>query len=62
MKNKELKAMSEEKLVGELKNSRLELMKLKTKKKLGTAEKPSLVKNAKRRVARVLTFLNQKVK
>ena len=54
--------MSEEKLVGELKNSRLELMKLKTKKKLGTAEKPSLVKNAKRRVARVLTFLNQKVK
>ncbi|MBR9680320.1 MAG: 50S ribosomal protein L29 [Candidatus Altiarchaeota archaeon] len=61
MKNKELKAMSKGKLVDELKNSRLELMKIKTKKKLGTAEKPSMVKNAKKRVAKVLTFLNQKV-
>ncbi|MBR9689482.1 MAG: 50S ribosomal protein L29 [Candidatus Altiarchaeota archaeon] len=62
MKTKELKAMSQEKLVGELKNSRLELMKLKTKKALGTAEKPTMVRNARKRVARILTFLNQKVK
>jgi len=62
VKNKELKAMSKEKLVDELKDSRMELMKLKAKKNLGTAEKPSLVKNAKKRVARALTFLKQKVK
>lgn len=62
MKNKELKAMSKEKLVDELKDSRIELMKLKAKKSLGTVEKPSLVRNAKKRVARALTFLKQKVK
>lgn len=57
MKAKELRAMPEEKLVEELKNSRIEVMKLKSKRALGTIEKPTLVKNAKRRVARILTAL-----
>ncbi len=60
MKIKELRAMSREKLVKELEDARLELMKLEAKKSLGTLEKPKMVGNARRRVARVLTLLNEK--
>lgn len=60
MKANELRAMSPEKLREELENSRLELMKLQAKKALGTAEKPTEVRNARKRVARILTVLNEK--
>lgn len=51
--------MSREKLEGELANARLELMKLKAKKALGTVEKPTMVRNARRRVAQILTLLRE---
>lgn len=49
--------MTREKLEGELQNARLELMKLKAKKALGTVEKPTMVKNARRRVAQIITIM-----
>ena len=51
--------MSRDKMAGELKNARLELMKLKAKKALGTVEKPTMVKNARRRVAQILTIMKE---
>lgn len=60
MKTKELRALSHEKLEGELANARLELMKAGGKKALRTAEKPTLVGNLKKYVAKILTVLNEK--
>ena len=54
--------MSREKLSSELENARLELMKLKAKKALGTVEKPTMVRNARRRVAQVLTVMKEPAK
>jgi len=60
VKTKELRALSQDKLKTELKNSRLELMKFKGKRALGTVEKPTLVRTARKNVARILTILNEK--
>jgi len=49
--------MPEDKLVKELEDARIDVMKLKSKRALGTIEKPTLVRNAKRKVARILTVL-----
>jgi large subunit ribosomal protein L29 len=59
VRTKELRALSREKLAGELENARLELMKLKAKKALGTVEKPTLVRNARKNVARILTVMRE---
>jgi ribosomal protein L29 len=59
VRTKELRAMSRDKLAGELKNARLELMKLKAKKALGTVEKPTMVRNARRKVAQLLTIMKE---
>ena len=54
--------MKEEDLVKKLREARLELMKLRHKKVLGTLDKPANLKNTKRLIARILTVLNEKQK
>ena len=62
VKVRELRALSDEKLIEKLREARLELMKLKAKKGLRTLEKPASIRNTKKLVARILTLLNERVK
>ena len=62
MKVKELREMEEKELVEKLRDARLELMKLKHRKKLGTLDKPAGLRNTRRLIARILTLLNEKRK
>jgi len=57
---KELRELSDEELLKKLKEARLELMKLRHKKALGTLDKPASIKNTKRLIARILTLLNER--
>ena len=45
-----------------LREARLELMKLRHKKALGTLDKPANIRNTKRLIARILTILGEKQK
>jgi len=54
--------LSRQKLEKELENARLELMKLKAKKALGTVEKPTMVRNARRKVAQLITLMKEPAK
>ncbi len=62
MASKEFDKLSVEKLEETLKDRRLELMKLRAKKALGTAEKPTAERALRKDIARILTVLNSKVK
>ncbi|MCF8884312.1 MAG: 50S ribosomal protein L29 [Nitrososphaerota archaeon] len=56
---KELKKKSNEELLDELDRLRAELILLKSKPH-GTLEKPSLIRNTKKRIARILTILGER--
>ena len=62
MKPKELRGMKVEELENKLRDARLELMKLKGKKSLGTLDKPASLRNTRRLIARILTVLGEKRK
>lgn len=56
----ELRKQSRERLQRELEELRTELRQLKTKVESGGAvEKPARIRNIKRRIARILTILNE---
>lgn len=61
MKSKELKNLTEENLNNKLTDLKKELIILNSKRARGsTLEKPALIKNTRRAIARILTILNQK--
>jgi len=62
VKVKELRELSREELMKKLREARLELMKLRHKKALGTLDKPANIRNTKRLIARILTILGEKQK
>ena len=61
MKNIELKQMSKDQLMEKLVDLRKDLMRLNTQRATKTVpENPANIKNLRRNVARVLTFMKQK--
>ena len=60
MKIAELRKLTKKQLLDQLKEARLELMKLEAKKALKTLEKPSQVRNTRRLIARIETLLKEK--
>lgn len=61
MKKKELKLMSKEDLKSKLDDLKKELMKFNTQIATGTTPKsPGQIKNTKKTIARILTFLKTK--
>lgn len=61
MKKKELKSMSDQDLKIRLEELKKELMKFNTQIATGTTPKsPGQVKNTKKNIARIITFLKQK--
>ena len=60
MRASELRELPTEKLIEKLREARLELMKLRAKKALGTLEKPAMIRNTRKLIARILTVLNER--
>ncbi|MBI2672494.1 50S ribosomal protein L29 [Candidatus Woesearchaeota archaeon] len=61
MKFEELKKMDQEKLKTKILDLRKELIILNSKRARGTTlEKPALIKNTKKTIAKILTILNSK--
>lgn len=63
MKKLELKQLSKDQLKEKLTELRRDLMRLNTQRSTKTIpENPSNIKNLRRNIARILTFMNQKNK
>ena len=61
MKFEELKKMDEEKLITKIFDLRKELIIFNSKRARGTTlEKPAMIKNTKKAIARILTILNSR--
>lgn len=60
MNTKELRALSKDKLVTELKDTHKELFNLRMQRASGQLQKNHLFKEARQRIARINTLLTQK--